>query len=98
MPDVRRVHLELQEEQVVVAGRDVPEIERKPPVAARLADRARLDGVEGHPLEPAGIEHERRVANLANRLDVKARLEDQAAADAPRRVQLELDARGRRGA
>src|SRR6266487_148107 len=72
--DVRRIDLELQEEEVVPAPRDVPELEREPPVVARLAYRARLDRVERHALEPPGPEHERRILQLPPRDDVETRL------------------------
>src|SRR6059036_132319 len=56
--DVRRVHLELQVEDVALARRDVPELEGEPAVVARLAHRARLDRVDRHSFGPAGAEDE----------------------------------------
>ena len=94
----RRVDVELQEEQVVVAGGNVAELERNATVAARLPHRRRLDRVQRHALEPAGVEDDGGVLDLTDRLDVEARLEREPAADALRRVDLQLGARtARRG-
>jgi NADPH:quinone reductase-like Zn-dependent oxidoreductase len=68
---------------------DVTELESNPPVAARLADRAGLEGVQSHALEPAGIEHERGLLDLLVGVDVESRLEVEAASQARRRVDVE---------
>jgi hypothetical protein len=59
--DVRRVHLELHEEQVGLPLRNVPERELELAVAARLTRRAGLDRVDLLALRPAGVEDEDRV-------------------------------------
>ena len=48
-----------------------PELEGDAAVSARLADRARRERVEGDALQPAGLEHQRRLADLLRRADVK---------------------------
>src|SRR5215207_3689911 len=53
VPDVGRVHLELEEENVLLPGRDAAELEGEAAVAARLADRGRLDGVDRDSFRPA---------------------------------------------
>ena len=60
------------------------------PVRAALAERRRLDRVRLHPLEPARVEHERRLRQVPARSDAEARLEQQAAAHVLGRVELEL--------
>src|SRR5262249_52517207 len=81
---VRRIDLETHEEDVAVARADAAELEREPPVVARLADGARLDRVDLHPLGPAGTQHEVRVLDVPARGDVEPGVEEQAAAQ-PRR-------------
>src|SRR4051812_40441384 len=78
--DVRRVDLNLQEQDVRAAPRDVPEVERELSVPARLADRARLDRVDRHALRPAGIEHQHGVLQVLVRVDVEPRAPQEAAA------------------
>src|SRR6476469_3464279 len=63
--DVRRVHLELHEEDVRLASGDVPEREDEPPVVAALREGRGLDGVHVHALGPAGIEDQLRLAEVA---------------------------------
>src|ERR671910_1041149 len=89
MPDVGRVHLELEEEDVLLAGRDAAELEGKAAVAACLADRGRLDGVDRDPLGPAGVENERSLPDLADGVDPEARLVEEPASHALRRMDLE---------
>src|ERR1051325_6031677 len=79
--DVRRVDLELHEEDVALARADVAELEGQAPAVARLADRARLDRVDRHPLGPARAEHEVGVLDVLARRDVETRLEEKSSAE-----------------
>src|SRR5204863_3787728 len=90
---VRRVDLEVREEDVALARRDVAELEGDAAVVAGLADGARLDRVDGHALGPARAEHEVRVFDLLARGDVEARLEDQSATEVRRRIDLQRSLR-----
>jgi hypothetical protein len=74
---------------VLAAGRDPAELEREPAVPARLADRRGRDRVQRHPLEPAGLEDDRRLLDLLACVNVEAGLEVEAAADLPRRVDVQ---------
>ena len=94
--DVRRVDVELQEEEVIVARGDVAELERDAPVAARLADGRRLDRVQRHALEPPFVELESSVLQVAVGGDREPRLPEQLAADVPGRIELEIGGRGLR--
>ena len=86
---------------MLLPGRDATELEGEAAVAARLADRRRLDGVDRDSLRPAGVEDERGFTDFADGVDPEARLVGEPAADTLRRVQLEaghlvLRRRGRR--
>src|SRR5207237_8150354 len=70
--DVRRVHLELHEEQVGLPLRDVAESELELAVAARLTRRAGRDRVDLLTLGPAGVEDEDRLLQVLPRSDVDA--------------------------
>src|SRR3954469_17267107 len=94
MSDVRRVDLELHEEQVGVACGDVSEIEAEPAVAACFIHRRRFDRVHGHSLEPSRMQNESRFFEVLTRGDVEARLIDEPATYAGGRIELQR----RRGA
>src|SRR5919108_3041611 len=96
-PHVRGVDLELHEDEQGLAGGNTPEIEGDATVPARLADRRRLDGVQMHLLEPAGVEHERRVFDLTVGADAEARHPEQPAPEGRRRVDVERGGRSRGG-
>ncbi len=87
--DIGRVDLELEEEHVLLPGRDPPELEGELPIAARLAYRRGRDGVDRDPLRPARVEHKRRRLQLAGRVDPEAGFVEEPTADALRRVDLE---------
>ena len=90
--DLGRVDLEVEEEDVLGAGPHVPEVEGDLPVPARLADGRRDGRVQRDPLDPAGVEHERRSLDLPVGADREAGHEEEAAANVLGRVDLELDA------
>jgi hypothetical protein len=61
------------------------EIEREPAVGARLADRLRLDRIDGDVLEPTRVEDQHGLLEVSSRRDAEASLVEQAAPDARRR-------------
>ena len=83
---------------MLVSGGNSAERERDTAISARLAHRRRLDGVQRDVLEPVRIEHERRVPNLLDRLDAKACLEEDPAANLRRRRDFEARRAGLHGA
>ena len=89
-PDVGRVDLELHEQDVAPARGHVAQVEHELAVVRALSDRRRLDRVRRHPLEPALVELEPRVLQVAVRGYREPRLPEQAAAKLPRRVQLQI--------
>src|SRR5439155_1897487 len=84
--DVGRVDLELQEEDVALALRDVAELEGEPSVVARFADGARLDRVDRLAFRPARAELQVGVLQRLPRANVESRLVEQAAAQPRGRV------------
>ena len=75
-----------------VPARTCPRSKRDLPVPARLADGRRDSRVQRDPLDPAGVEHERRSLDLPVGADREAGHEEEAAANVLGRVDLELDA------
>src|ERR687887_1317507 len=73
MADVRRVDLEIHEQDVRPACPNVTELEGQTAVRASLADRARLDRVDRDSLGPARIEDQDRLLEVAARVDAEAR-------------------------
>ncbi len=78
---------------MLVAGRNTAELERDTAVPARFSERRRLDGVQGDVFEPVGVEHDRRVFELLDRLDGEARLEEDPAAQLRRSRDFEASRR-----
>src|SRR4051794_16534890 len=78
---VRRVRLELDVEDVLLALRNVAEVERQGAVTAPFGDRRGLDRVQRVVLEPALAENERRLLDLPLRRDREAGLPEQSAAN-----------------
>ena len=79
--DGGRVDLEVEVEPVLVASGDAAELERDATVPARFSDRAparRCSSVMSS--SQSGVEHERRVLDLLDRLDDETRLEEDPAA------------------
>ncbi len=69
----------------------------RPSLLASPTGRGR-DGVQGDVLEPVGVEHERRVLELLDRLDDETRLEEDPAAQLRRSRDLEASRRALGGA
>src|SRR3954471_15563972 len=78
---VRRVGLELDVQDVLLALRNVAEVERQGAVTAPFADRRGLDRVQRVVLEPALAQDERRLLDLLRRGDREAGLPEQSAAN-----------------
>src|SRR4051794_12518349 len=95
-PDGRRVRLELDVQDVALSCGNVPEVERERPVAARLADGARLDRVDRVPFEPALGENERGLLQLLPRGDREPGLPEEPAANPRRRMNLQIGLGARR--
>src|SRR3954454_16097213 len=95
-PDARRVDLELQPDDEPVAGVERVVAEDHLAVAARLADRLGLVGVELQLLEEPAVEDEARVLDRPQCPHLDAALEEQPAAD--RAWHRELQARRGAGA
>jgi len=87
--DVRGVHLELHVDHDAVTGRDLPEAEGEPAVAAPLLRGRGLDRVDVHGLEPPFVEDERGVPDPAPALDRETALVEEPAAETLRCAHLE---------
>src|SRR3954469_4878543 len=79
-PDGRRVHLEGDVQREVLPGAELAEGQLQAAVVRALIRWGRLDGVDGHAVEPAARQHQRRLLNGAVGSHVDARPEEQAAA------------------
>src|SRR5580765_6321263 len=75
---------------------DVTQLEREPAVVGAFAERARLDRVDGHAFDPAGIEDQDRVLDVSVGDDVKPRREEQPTAKVGGRIELQICRRARR--
>src|SRR4051812_17395323 len=92
LPDVGRVGLELKPDLELVALRELVVAEHELAVAARLALRRRLEGVELQAVEESGAEDDPRELDVARRVDGDALLEEQTAAHLRRATNLEVRA------